>query len=133
MCTFSVCSSNFPNDIQPTNDTMLFCHLHVTLILLQSEAIERRNAKGLWRFCQQCGKLEPLTAFDSNKRCVVFKVLIAFSFVISTKHVHCYHSAASYSLCQQCGKLEPLTAFACNKGCVICIVITIINCYICKK
>ncbi|WIA23642.1 hypothetical protein OEZ85_000347 [Tetradesmus obliquus] len=35
---------------------------------MRSESIEKRNGEGLWRFCQQCGKLEPLAAFDSNKR-----------------------------------------------------------------
>ncbi|WIA44128.1 hypothetical protein OEZ86_010470 [Tetradesmus obliquus] len=35
---------------------------------MRSESIEKRNGDGLWRFCQQCGKLEPLAAFDSNKR-----------------------------------------------------------------
>jgi hypothetical protein len=47
-------------------DTCPFCSAVCTK--LQSEAIEKHNGMGFWRFCQQCGKLEKLEAFDSNKR-----------------------------------------------------------------
>ena len=38
---------------------------------LKADAILRkRGGTELWRFCQQCGKLEPLSVFEGNKRCV---------------------------------------------------------------
>lgn len=39
---------------------------------LQADAVLRRGCEPgqLWRFCQQCGKLEPLELFEGLKRCV---------------------------------------------------------------
>lgn len=40
------------------------CPEHLTAQAL----LKRGGGKELWRFCQQCGKLEPLALFDGIKR-----------------------------------------------------------------
>lgn len=35
---------------------------------MKAKSIQRDNSDQLWRFCQQCGKLEPTDAFDGDKR-----------------------------------------------------------------
>ena len=53
---------------------MLCCavltHGTVFLHTLQADAVELPGPQGaeLWRYCFQCGKLQPLQDFDSNKR-----------------------------------------------------------------
>jgi hypothetical protein len=38
------------------------------MIFMQAEAIQVIGKQGFWRFCQQCGKLEELSAFAGDKR-----------------------------------------------------------------
>lgn len=46
------------------------CVVWCAVLAMQVEAIQIIGKQGLWRFCQQCGKLEELSAFAGDKRCV---------------------------------------------------------------
>lgn len=46
-----------------------YCQLkRVCKAHMNANSIQRDDSDKLWRFCQQCGKLEPTTAFDGGKR-----------------------------------------------------------------
>lgn len=66
LCT-SVCSQvegceRLLRDEKPYYQRFLVCEEHMRCLSLDING-------QLSRFCQQCGKFEPLEAFDNNKRC----------------------------------------------------------------